>query len=123
MSLGAVFDTNILIDFLRGEMRARDELERFDKAAISMVTWMEVLVGSQSEAESTRLRAFLSTFLRVPIDEEVANRAIALRRLHRIKLPDALIWATAQQQGALLVTRNTRDFPASCPDVRVPYTF
>ena len=39
-----------------------------------------------------------------------------------MKLLDALILATAQIYGAILVTRNTRDFPATMPGIRVPYT-
>jgi hypothetical protein len=36
-------------------------------------------------------------------------------------LPDAVIWATAQTQAVLLVTRNTKDFAADDPSVRLPY--
>ena len=39
-----------------------------------------------------------------------------------MKLLDAFILATAQVNGAILVTRNTKDFPATMPGVRVPYT-
>jgi predicted nucleic acid-binding protein len=38
-----------------------------------------------------------------------------------MKLPDAIIWAAAQSEDRILVTRNTRDFPAEDPGVRVPY--
>jgi len=53
---------------------------------------------------------------------EVAAEAVKLRRMFRLRLPDAIIWATARTQACLLVTRNTKDFPASEPGVRVPYT-
>ena len=46
---------------------------------------------------------------------------VALRREHRMRLPDAIIWATAQDLGVLLVTRNSRDFPSKDPGVRIPY--
>jgi predicted nucleic acid-binding protein len=39
-----------------------------------------------------------------------------------MKLLDAMILAAAQVNGAILVTRNTRDFPANMPGIRVPYT-
>jgi hypothetical protein len=39
-----------------------------------------------------------------------------------MKLLDAMILATAQVNGAILVTRNTKDFPANMPGIRVPYT-
>jgi predicted nucleic acid-binding protein len=55
------------------------------------------------------------------VEEQIAERAVGLRRNHRIKLPDAVIWATAQVHAMLLVTRNTRDFPDDDPGVRAPY--
>ena len=41
-----VFDTNILIDYLAGKQPAKDELSRFPRARISIITWMEVMVGA-----------------------------------------------------------------------------
>jgi predicted nucleic acid-binding protein len=55
------------------------------------------------------------------LDKTVAERAIKIRRQHKLKLPDAVIWATAMELGWLLVTRNTKDFPAANPGIRVPY--
>ena len=116
----ALFDTNILIDFLQGDPAARDEFAHYDDLAISIVTWMEVMVGAK-EANAMATRAFLSRFETVGIDTSVAEMAVEVRRVHRIKLPDAIIWATARRQGRLLVTRNTKDFPSSNPGVRIPY--
>jgi len=118
--VGALFDTNILIDLLRGRTQARDEVARFDDRAISMITWIEVMVGAPDEAR-TATRAFMAGFTLVDLDEAVAARAVELRRRYRMKLPDAVIWATAQIGGRLLVTRNTKDLPADDPGVRVPY--
>jgi predicted nucleic acid-binding protein len=63
----------------------------------------------------------LLRFAQVRIDDGVAERAVILRKQHRLRLPDAIIWASAQTGQALLVTRNERDFPADAPDVRIPY--
>ena len=65
---------------------------------------------------------FLSNFAIRELSAEIARRTADLR-FHRrsLKIPDAVILATAQEHGAILVTRNTRDFPASTPGVRVPY--
>ena len=117
----ALIDTNILIDYLQGMEAARDELGRFADPAISIITWMEVLVGASDDPEENRLRSFLSRFELVAIDHAVSELAVAIRREHRIRLPDAIIWASARAIGGLLVTRNTRDFPAHDPGVRVPY--
>ncbi len=88
---------------------------------MSLVTWMELLVGARNERESAAIRAFAARFEVVPIGLAVAERAVDLRRTWRLKLPDALIWASAKELDALLVTRNTRNFPESEPDIRVPY--
>ncbi len=118
----AVIDTNILIDYLAGVEAARDELARHADASISAITWMEVLVGAADEPEAERLRWFLSGFHRIAIDDAVAELAVDIRRTHRMRLPDAIIWASARSVGGLLVTRNTRDFPSDDPGVRVPYS-
>ena len=41
-----LFDTNILIDYLRGIPQARTECDRHSDRAVSIVTWMEVMAGS-----------------------------------------------------------------------------
>jgi len=51
----------------------------------------------------------------------VANRAVEIRKQNKIKLRDAIVWASAQVNSLLLVSRNTKDFPADEPGVRVPY--
>ena len=116
----ALFDTNIVVDFLNGAPEARDEIERYRDKAISIVTWMEVMVGTD-DALVAPTRAFLDTFVVVALDGEVAERAVELRRAHRVKLPDAIIWASADSNSMLLVTRNTKDFPSEAPGVRIPY--
>jgi predicted nucleic acid-binding protein len=116
----ALFDTNILIDFLRGLPAARDELARYENKAISVVTWMEVMAGASAEVERGT-RMFLGGFVLVGLDAAVAERAVMLRRRHRMKLPDAIVWASAQVAAMLLVTRDTKGFPADDPGVRMPY--
>lgn len=116
----ALLDTNILIDYLNGIEAAREEIERYDHPLISAITWMEVMTGADDEEEAT-VRAFLERFVQVAIDETVAEKAVSIRREKRLRLPDAIIWASAQCENALLVSRNSKDFPADAPGVRVPY--
>jgi predicted nucleic acid-binding protein len=116
-----LFDTNILIDYLRGIQAARDEFDRYPARAISLITWMEVLVGTSSATEPGT-RDFLRRFDLISIDDAIAERAVELRKTHRLKLPDAIVWASAQARAMLLVTRDARGFPAGEPGVRVPYT-
>ncbi|KAA1184452.1 type II toxin-antitoxin system VapC family toxin [Rhizobium tropici] len=116
----ALFDTNILIDHLNAIPQARHELMRYEEKAISMITWMEVLVSARP-AVVVGTRAFLAGFAVIAVDDHIAERAVSLRQQYGIKLPDAIIWATANVCSMLLVTRNTKDFPREMPDIRVPY--
>jgi predicted nucleic acid-binding protein len=150
----ALLDTNILIDFLNAVPDARAELNRYDDKAISIITWMEVLIGAPANA-TRATREFLDRFqpdcagrkwsislfdhvihtlersaLRdhaldgfelIELNEVIAERAVRLRQQHRLKLPDAIIWASALAHSMLLVTRDTKVFPADDPGVRVPY--
>lgn len=116
-----LFDTNILIDYLNGVEAARTEIEGAPQRLISIVTWMEVLAGAHSDEEEDVIELFLREFRLVEISRPIAREAVALRRSHRLRLPDAIIWATASHESALLVTRNTKDFSPRQPGVRVPY--
>lgn len=118
----AVFDTNILIDSLVGETRADEEYARYEQVYISQITWMEVLVGAKGD--DAALRNYLEGHFQViPVDMEVAETAVQIRRTyHKLRLPDAIILATARAKGMILVTRNTKDFNPAWDDVRVPYS-
>ena len=116
----ALFDTNILIDYLNGIGAARTELARYERPAISVISWIEVLVGTKPGLEAAT-DGFLASFERIELSEEVADRAVTLRRNSRMRIPDAIILATARVEGLLLVTRNTKDFSADEPGIRIPY--
>lgn len=118
----AVFDTNILIDYLNGIEKAADVLSSYKQPLISRITWMEVLAGTHDAESEDGARAMLQTFDVAELDREIAELAVLLRRERRLRLPDAIILATAQTQGCLLITRNTKDFNRNWVEVRVPYT-
>jgi len=58
----ALFDTNILIDYLNGNEAARIELAHYAQPLISSITWMEVMVGAGSDEEEIDLRGFSAVF-------------------------------------------------------------
>ena len=116
----ALFDTNILTDYLNAFPEARRELQRYTEKAVSIVTWMEVMVGTRDDLEAAT-RSFLKSFEVIIVDALIAERAVNLRRSHRIKLPDAIVWATAHSRSMIFVTRDARDFQAEDPGVRMPY--
>ena len=116
----ALFDTNIVIDALNGFEVADKEYMRYDSVYISIITWMEVMVGAKDD---TICRQFLRDyFILQTVNNDIAEQAVRLRKQKRIKLPDAIILATARVHDVILVTRNTRDFSQDEPDVYIPYT-
>ncbi len=118
----AVFDSNIVIDALRDVGRAQGELLRYSQRFISRMTWIEVMVGALPD-DGTRAEAYLDHFRVIEVTEEIARQAAVLRsQRKRLKALDAVILATAQVTGRVLVTRNTKDFPAEMPGIRIPYT-
>lgn len=118
---GPFFDTNIVIDWLRRKEQAASELSRYPRHRISRITWTEVLAGEPVDTRE-QAKLLLVRFAVVEVDEEIASAAADIRFRTRLKLLDALILATAQVKGAILVTRNTKDFPANMPGIRIPYT-
>ncbi len=116
----ALFDTNIVIDYLNGVEAAKAEIARYERPAISVISWIEVLAGTKPGVEA-ETRTYLSTFERIELTEKIADRVVTLRRDATIRVPDAIILATARVENLLLVTRNTKDFSADEPGIRVPY--
>lgn len=117
------FDTNILIDFLNGIPAAQTTLAAFSRRIISRITWMEVMVGVKHTSDEDVARQFLAQFEIHELTPEIAEAAVTLRRHHlpKLRLPDAIILASARRLGCRLTTRNTRDFPAESADAHLPY--
>ena len=123
---GYSFDANILIDALMDHRPAHTEIRRAAESGaqmwLSRIAWIEVMSKGTDDMLREALR-FLGRFGIDEIDEETSQRAASLRRERpRLKSPDAIILASAQVRGRVLITRNVRDFPAVMPGIRVPYT-
>lgn len=116
-----LYDTNILIDHLNGIAKATRELGCTSDPAISMITWIEVMTGASSPDEEAVLKSFLLNFECLPVSSAVAERAAVVRRQMKIKMPEAILLATAEVSGRTLVTRNVKDFPSGMRGVKVPY--
>ena len=92
----AVFDTNILIHFSRGHEGAQAIIRKVEYRLISIVTWVEFLTGIPYPQQD-KAKAFLSDMFEiVETPRAVYEDALDIRRAHRMKLPDALIYATAR---------------------------
>jgi predicted nucleic acid-binding protein len=80
-----------------------------------------VLAGVLDSPHESAVRAFLAGFRLLEMDAPVAEEAVRVRAQRRLRLPDAIILATARVHSCLLLTRNTRDFDPKWPEIREPY--
>ncbi len=117
----ALFDTCILVDYLKGIPAAEKELARFDDKAISVITWMEVMVGTNEVTERKTDYWLTHAFEVIDVDKAISVQAVTVRKNRKVKLPDAVIFATAQCTNRLFVTRNTKDFSPDEVVIRIPY--
>ena len=97
-------DTDVFIDHLRGAQPLRTGGHRLH---YSVITRAELFSGTRGVREAVALLAPLGE---VPIGREIAERAGRIRRTTGIRLPDALIAATAMTRSMMLATRNRKGF-------------
>jgi hypothetical protein len=110
-----VIDTNILIYYLNQQLpelvKAQVDKAILSGCTISVITRIEVL-GWQGHTEQSLIaaRALLSLFEEINLNKAIADCCIELRKTYKIKLPDAIIAATALVQEQTIMTRNENDF-------------
>ena len=106
MVLKKVLDTNAILYLLGGKLA-----EPLPAGAyfVSVISEMELLsYPSLDEPALIQIRAFLSDVTVVDHSEQIREAAIALRRQHTLKLPDAIVAATALSLGAQLITNDAK---------------
>jgi len=77
--------------------------------------------GGCREGEASRVQGWLESFPRLALDGAIAAEAVRLRQQHSLKIPDAIMLATARCGGFTLATRNVKDFPLALGGVVHPY--
>lgn len=97
-------DTDVFIDHLRG---AAELKPRRHRVHYSVITRAELFAGNSA---SDMFAQLLAPFREIQVDRSIAERAGRIRREAGIRLPDALIAATALERGLELASRNARDF-------------
>lgn len=113
----ALIETEVLIDAARGHAGAVAFLSgqyRASDIQISVISAMELIVGSRNKVELGETKRFLQPIKVLPIDSNVSDVAYYLMESftlsHGLMIPDALIAATASERELTLVTKNTRHF-------------
>lgn len=97
-------DTDIFIDHLRGAVELRPGKHRVH---YSVITRAELFAGTSATGAVSTL---LAPFRELPITRDIAERAGRIRHESGVRLPDALIAATALEHGLSISTRNVSDF-------------
>jgi predicted nucleic acid-binding protein len=120
-----LLDTDVLVEYLRGRPEAIEYLEGLESDLfVSDVSVAELFSGVKGDQEERSLEQFLLAFTALPVTEGVARLGGLYRRdfrpSHGTGLADALIAATAEENGVDLVTLNRRHFPM-VRKVTIPY--
>lgn len=99
-----LLDTNAIIYLVNGRLAFPLPEGQY---SISIITEIELLSFSGlSEPEEQRIRDLLLVLDRVQLSDSVRDQTIQLRRKNRLKLPDAIIAASAMTQQAILLTND-----------------
>jgi len=118
-------DTDVLIDFLRGNAKAKKFVKtNFDSIILSSITVAELYSGVREGDERANLDEFIELIPVVPITGETAIKGGLFKRdyirSHGTGLADAIIAATAKAHDATLCSLNKKHFPM-VKDLKVPY--
>ena len=110
-----LLDTNTIIYYLKAALptKAMQLLHSIvdEQPMISVITKIELLGFNQPNLQIQSItETFINATLVFDLDETIVNTTIALRKQHKIKLPDAIIAATAIAYNLTLITHNTSDF-------------
>lgn len=117
-----LLDTNSLIYYFQGAPQMDPVFRQIEQGearpVVSIITEIELLGFPRlTRQDEARIQTLLSGFTVVAVDERIAVQAVALKRRHGIKTPDAIIAATAMIENACLVTRD-QDLLEKVPEVR-----
>ena len=116
MGVKYLWDTNTVIYYLQqqfplGGERFMDELLKDEQPIISAITEIELLCWKTLTTEDLELlHSFISDVLVIELEQPIKLKTADIRKAHKIKLPDAIIAATALVYDLTLLSRNTVDF-------------
>jgi len=111
-----LFDTDVLIWMLRGNVKAAQAIDDAEEKGLSVVNTMELLQGARNKHEVRAIRSFLSDmrFQTHPLSENIGHRASIYMEEYSLAtslcLADALIAATAVEANITLFTANDKHY-------------
>lgn len=106
-----ILDTNIIIHLSYGEMRMTDFASKGDRLCISAITHMEALgYPFKTAKEELFVKGLCEAYELIELTRPIMDKTIEIRKQSKIKLPDAIIAASALVEEAKLVTVNVKDF-------------
>jgi len=111
-----LFDTDVLIDYLRGQRKAVAFVNAHaDRMVLSSIVVAELYAGVKGDAEQAALENFVSLFRVAPVSSEIAKAGGLYKRdygkSHGVGLADAILAATAEVENAALKTLNIKHYP------------
>jgi len=116
MGINYLWDTNTVIYYLQQQFpiageKFMDEIAAKEPPTISVITEIELLCWkTATEKDLNVLRSFINDVLVIELEQSIKEKTANLRKTYKIKLPDAIIAATALVYNLTLITRNIGDF-------------
>jgi predicted nucleic acid-binding protein len=118
-----IFDTDVLIWYLRGYEKTRRFIEdvAHHQRVLSSLTFMELLQGCRNQQEAHEVKAFIAENISLVVhpDEIICRRAIALLEQyalsHGLRVVDAIIAASALETASSLATANVKHYRVIAP--------
>jgi predicted nucleic acid-binding protein len=116
MNANILVDTDVMIDYLRGQDKAVALIKRqAERIILSSIVVAELYAGVREDAEREILDDLVSLLRVIPVTVEIAQAGGLLKRdfgkSHGVGLADAIIAATAQAENAVLSTLNVKHYP------------
>jgi predicted nucleic acid-binding protein len=110
-----ILDTNTVIYYLKKQLPEKaekfiDSLVAKKTPYLSVITEMELLCWNGPKEDMESLKNFIDDTRVIELEKDIKFKTIEIRRSHKIKLPDAIIAATAIVRGFSLLTRDTYHF-------------
>ncbi len=112
MGKGYLMDSNVIIDYLGNKLPIKSAIiiDRLP-IVISVITKIEITGRyNASKQQIQKIASFTEKAFIYPLSEEIIEQTISIRQKDKIKLPDAIIAATAMVNNHILVTHNISDF-------------